>query len=216
MQDPDDGKNRPRQTITTASEGMMKEPLQNRDKTAASRGTVSFCPGPPPLHASSDRRLSVQVGEAKLSAEEQHFASQMTDMMEMEDMGGQSLIMDSLTEEQANALDADEPLALPADAGSSDEQDLVTFLQVRQGMPRRTEEQEAAALQAASQGLPLLNMGMVGRLAINNTIIVTWASWSYYQFALNIAAHMQRLGVKNFLIGMGKLVMLLVTLFVLA
>ena len=58
---------------------------------------------------------------------------QMTDMLDMahgqNDQGGASLKMDFLTEEEANAIDAEEYNSLKA-YGARDH-DLVTFLQVR-------------------------------------------------------------------------------------
>ena len=72
-----------------------------------------------------------------LSATEKKFMFQMTDMLDMahgqNDQGGASLKMDFLTEEEANALDAEEYNSLKA-YGARD-QDLVTFLQVCAQVP---------------------------------------------------------------------------------
>jgi len=46
-----------------------------------------------------------------------------------------------------------------------------------------------------------ISKGLVNRVAVNKTIIVTWANHHYVDFARNFANHMRRLGITNFLIG---------------
>jgi hypothetical protein len=46
-----------------------------------------------------------------------------------------------------------------------------------------------------------ISKSLVNRVAVNKTMIVTWANVHYLDFARNFANHMRRLGITNFLIG---------------
>lgn len=52
-----------------------------------------------------------------------------------------------------------------------------------------------------SQGLPILSMDVIQAETRDNVVIVAYASWDCYDFALNWVAHLQALGVSNFLVG---------------
>jgi len=54
---------------------------------------------------------------------------------------------------------------------------------------------------AALAGLPLLSIDLVKAAAKDNMVVVTCASWDYYDFLLNWASHLRNIGVTNFLVG---------------
>jgi hypothetical protein len=54
---------------------------------------------------------------------------------------------------------------------------------------------------AALAGLPLLSISLVKAAAVDNLVVVTCASWDYYDFLLNWASHLRKIGVTNFLVG---------------
>ena len=68
-------------------------------------------------------------------------------------------------------------------------------------MPKVSHEERQAKLQAAAEGVPLLTIDIVKQQAVDNLVIVTFANWAYYDFALNWVAHLRKLGVTNFLVG---------------
>ena len=56
-------------------------------------------------------------------------------------------------------------------------------------------------LKVAAEGLPLLTIDLVKENAKDGLVIVTCASWLYYDFVLNWVGHLKKIGVTNFLIG---------------
>lgn len=46
-----------------------------------------------------------------------------------------------------------------------------------------------------------ISKDLVRRVAINNTLVVTWANAHYADFAANFVNHMRRLKITNFLVG---------------
>jgi len=56
-------------------------------------------------------------------------------------------------------------------------------------------------VKTALEGLPLLSIDLVKAAAVDQLVVVTCASWEYYDFLLNWASHLQKIGVTNFLVG---------------
>lgn len=73
-------------------------------------------------------------------------------------------------------------------------------MQVQQGMLLEDPIRENQ-IKMATEGVPLLTMDLVRERAREGLVIVTCASWQYYDFALNWVSHLRKLNVTNFLIG---------------
>ena len=56
-------------------------------------------------------------------------------------------------------------------------------------------------VKAAMDGVPLLTIDLVKGRAREGFVIVTCASWQYYDFALNWVGHLRQINVTNYLIG---------------
>ncbi|EFN51848.1 hypothetical protein CHLNCDRAFT_37217 [Chlorella variabilis] len=107
------------------------------------------------------------------------------------------------TQTSTNAKPAEQQLDTDLVAGASDSghEQQQEQEEVQPSSDKPAEQQGTADAVAADSRPHALTRDLVGKVAKDNTIMVTWANWHYHDFVMNWVEHLQAAGCDAFIVG---------------